>query len=445
MNGTRPSTGPFRIQGSTHALVCNDRHALGPTVANLFAGQSITITDLASGMVIFEGRSDACVLPGPGLSPTQDMSSLLGAPAGVEVVPSSGVVLPPMPASVIVRRPPAGKPGDGPQAGGTRPRSGPHAAKSPRRNAPASEPRRGPSPILYILAGLAGVLVIGVFTVLMRAPEGGAGARDGHHGDRGETPGTDSGAGIADGRSAGASAAAGNGQPPVPGAAAPENGARAAGANTDPFARDLVLRYAFDERSGTDVHDAGPRGLHAVMNGTWTHGRTTGALELSGEGQYVSLPDALFTGLTQLTIATWVEIGPGTIPVFARIFDFGSAMRINMYLTPLDNAGQLRFATTRDGTDGEQRTTAPALVTGAWVHLVVTLGDQVATVYVDGRAVGASVANVLRPLDIEPTTHNWLGRSQYGFDPFMHIRFDDFRIYARALKAHEVAALMRLP
>ncbi|MBA3937163.1 MAG: hypothetical protein H0X38_06865, partial [Planctomycetes bacterium] len=118
MSVTRPATGPFRIQGGTHALVCNDRHALGPTVANLFAGQSITITDLASGMVIFEGRSDACILPGPGLSPTQDMRSLLGAPAEVEVVPSSGVVLPPMPVSVIVRRPPAGKPGDGPQAGG---------------------------------------------------------------------------------------------------------------------------------------------------------------------------------------------------------------------------------------------------------------------------------------------------------------------------------------
>src|SRR5207244_698868 len=39
------------------------------------------------------------------------------------------------------------------------------------------------------------------------------------------------------------------------------------------------------------------------------------------------------------------------------------------------------------------------------------------------------------------TAQNWIGRSQYGADPFLNGLVDDFRIYNGALSAAQVAAL----
>ncbi len=46
----------------------------------------------------------------------------------------------------------------------------------------------------------------------------------------------------------------------------------------------------------------------------------------------------------------------------------------------------------------------------------------------------------LRPSDLGATTQNWIGRSQYS-DPYLNGRVDDFRLYAGALSATEIAAL----
>jgi hypothetical protein len=61
--------------------------------------------------------------------------------------------------------------------------------------------------------------------------------------------------------------------------------------------------------------------------------------------------------------------------------------------------------------------------------------------YVNGALVGSNAAMSHSPLRLGPTSQNWIGRSQFGSDPYFNGKIDDFRIYRGALSADEVLAL----
>jgi hypothetical protein len=50
---------------------------------------------------------------------------------------------------------------------------------------------------------------------------------------------------------------------------------------------------------------------------------------------------------------------------------------------------------------------------------------------------------VLTPSSLGVTTNNWLGRSQYGWDPYLGAQLDDFRIYDKAMSPQELAQVMQ--
>src|SRR5262249_14727266 len=56
------------------------------------------------------------------------------------------------------------------------------------------------------------------------------------------------------------------------------------------------------------------------------------AVKLSGSGEYVNLPPGIAGGLTDFTIATWVNV-TSTDQTWARIFDFGTGTSDFMFLT----------------------------------------------------------------------------------------------------------------
>ena len=86
--------------------------------------------------------------------------------------------------------------------------------------------------------------------------------------------------------------------------------------------------------------------------------------------------------------------------------------------------------------------TAPAaLATGRWVHLAVTRRGNTVTLYVDGQPAGTNAAAEFAPFQMGDTAQNWLGRAQYGGDPYLAGRLQDFRLYSGALSAAQVAAL----
>ncbi|MFD8627388.1 beta-L-arabinofuranosidase domain-containing protein [Streptomyces hygroscopicus] len=202
--------------------------------------------------------------------------------------------------------------------------------------------------------------------------------------------------------------------------------------------------HRFDETSGTTAADATGHGRTARLTGgaSWTAGRTGGAVALNGTDGHVTLADDVLAGAGAYTLATWVRLD-GTPATWARIFDIGTGVTANMFLTPVADSGKLRFAITAGGGGAEQRVEADPLPTGRWVHVAVAYGSGTAVLYTDGREVGRNTAVTVEPAHFgNHIRAGYLGRSQYP-DPYLKAAFDDFRVYGRTLTANEVATLAR--
>ncbi|WP_341937617.1 RICIN domain-containing protein [Marinimicrobium sp. C2-29] len=196
----------------------------------------------------------------------------------------------------------------------------------------------------------------------------------------------------------------------------------------------LIAHYEFEGSAEDSI------GFHhgsTVGSPSYTEGRIGQAIELDGTDDLVNLsPEA--PHLTDMTIATWVRWEGGANS--QRIFDFGHDVDRYFMLTPSSTSGTLRFAITLHGTAEQQIVETSKLPTGQWVHVAITLGDDTATLYVNGEeaAVNDSVTN--NPVGILPVD-NQVGQSQFESDPMFNGRLDDLRIYNYALDSTEIADL----
>jgi hypothetical protein len=201
----------------------------------------------------------------------------------------------------------------------------------------------------------------------------------------------------------------------------------------------LAHRYSFSETSGTIVSDSigGPVWAGTLpANGIFSSGQLTLA---SASQQYVSLPSAIVSTLSNCTIETWVRLN--STASWSRIFDFGSNTTTNMFLTPQNGStSKLRFAITTSGAAGEQRIDGTsALSVGPMYHIAVTLAGNTGILYLNGVPVGTNSSITLKPSSLGNTSNNYLGKSQYA-DPYLNGVFDEFRIYTVPLSPIEIAA-----
>jgi uncharacterized protein len=205
----------------------------------------------------------------------------------------------------------------------------------------------------------------------------------------------------------------------------------------------FVAWYTFDQSSGSTAADATGNGHTATLNGStsWTTGRSGNAVHLDGSSGYVALPAGLLSGAGDFTIASWVKLD--SAPTWSRIFDIGSGTGSYMFLTPNSGSGTTLFAITTGGAGAEQQLNAAALATGVWTHVAVTFtaAGSTGTLYVNGAAVASNTAMTLGAGSLGATPNSWLGRSQYGGDPYLPGALDGTRVYARALSSSEIATL----
>lgn len=170
------------------------------------------------------------------------------------------------------------------------------------------------------------------------------------------------------------------------------------------------------------------------------------ALKLNGTepNRQVNLPAGIVSGLTDFTVATWVNRATTSGQTWSRVWDFGTGAAVNMFLTVNAGGAGLRFAITTNGGGAEQQVTAaPQLPTG-WNHVAVTKSGSTVTLYLNGQPVGTNPNVTLSPSSMGNTTNNWIGRSQYG-DPLLDATVDDFQIYDNALTQAQVQALLTAP
>jgi hypothetical protein len=191
---------------------------------------------------------------------------------------------------------------------------------------------------------------------------------------------------------------------------------------------------------GSQGDGAGGNAASCHATGPRVPGKIGSALALCGNNEYVSLPAGIMTGVTDFTIAAWVN--PSADTAWSRVFDFGTGTGDYMFLTLNAGGGPVRFAITTSGAGGEQQINGPGeLPLNTWSHVAVTLSGHTGTLYVNGTAVGTNTSMTLNPAALGDTTQDWIGRSQYPADPYLDGGIDDFQIYDSALSASQIAAL----
>ncbi|WP_405172242.1 immunoglobulin-like domain-containing protein [Paenibacillus sp. FSL H8-0280] len=230
---------------------------------------------------------------------------------------------------------------------------------------------------------------------------------------------------------------------------------------------DPVVHYSFDANTvnGTTVNDISGNGHHATLVGGATIneedriGKTGGALELNGSTGYVKLPDNLIQSLNleKATFSTWVQMDRNQAN--QRIFDFASdtgrqVNRNTMYLSTQGDTGSLEFAvvtpftekfsndSTKLGSEYKYAVrNAGLLPTKTWQHVAITMDEFDAVLYVNGQEVKRSSTFNVEPRMLLETTMNYIGKSRNSSHSLFDGKFDDFRIYNRALSVEEIATL----
>ena len=165
---------------------------------------------------------------------------------------------------------------------------------------------------------------------------------------------------------------------------------------------------------------------------TWVAGRKGNAIKLDGVNGFVLLPTGIVSALTDMTLATWVQLEVAAD--WQRIIDFGNNRTVQMFLVPQNKeTGVMRFVLTTAGKAGQQLVNGPSpLPVGVWKHVAVVLKGATASLYVDGASVASMGGFTLHPSSMGSTTNSWIGRSQNSADPYFKGMFDDFRIDDRA-------------
>jgi hypothetical protein len=216
----------------------------------------------------------------------------------------------------------------------------------------------------------------------------------------------------------------------------------------------LAHRYDF-EGSGTTVTDRVGTAHGTVQGASLSQVDGKGAVVLGGgtAGAYVNLPNGLLSSLSSATLEAWVTWSGGN--PWQRIFDFGDSSAASpedtpangktyLFLTPLTDeasGGILRAVYSLSGGAAAAETRVEGLAslpqTLSQVAVVVDAVNGKLRLFVAGQSVGEQpfTGSLSQIKDVNA----WLGRSQYAVDDELAATFHDFRIYAAALSAPQIA------
>lgn len=199
----------------------------------------------------------------------------------------------------------------------------------------------------------------------------------------------------------------------------------------------LIAHWAFENTP----FDITPNMMDLAVNGTTRYqtDHKKGEKSLYLLSQFAQLPYTVANS-DELTVSMWVNWRASTTQ-WQRIFDFGTDSEHYMFLTPYNSyTNRMRFAIKNGG--DEQYIDCPAKLSAyQWKHIVVVMGKEKTSIYLDGTEVASSTGITIKPSDIRPMM-NYLGRSQFLSDPLITAFYDDVRIYNYALSADEVKEVM---
>lgn len=230
----------------------------------------------------------------------------------------------------------------------------------------------------------------------------------------------------------------------------------------------LIHRYGFNELTNDWILHDSVGSAHgrvfntgsALVNAAFTG---NGELRLAGVNNggssqssgYVALPQGIISGLSEVTIESWVTWTLKTGWPWQRVFDFGSnsgnnisgrgityfflTTEANTFVTSTDLA-RFTISTNDIGFESPRLNWTNIMPLNVTSFVAVTYSPirGIAKFYLNGQLISSGVAII--PLSAIVDTNNWLGRSQYGGDSYFGGRYNEFRIYRGLLSDMDVAA-----
>jgi hypothetical protein len=209
----------------------------------------------------------------------------------------------------------------------------------------------------------------------------------------------------------------------------------------------LILRYDFSG-DGTELVDRVGNASARVLGGARLD--DSGELALDGVDDYVDLPNGTLAALESATVVAWITWGGGVC--WQRVFDFGhndmgedkQGSAVTSLFVTLSTCPEGRLAGMAELPSGHfvvEAATAIEPSSTRQVALSFDAARSLLTLYLDGvRVAETSAGFALAQLG---DVNAWLGRSQWVQDYFARVRYDEFRIYDRALSRTEVRALFQ--
>ncbi|WP_419873663.1 LamG-like jellyroll fold domain-containing protein [Candidatus Pristimantibacillus sp. PTI5] len=215
----------------------------------------------------------------------------------------------------------------------------------------------------------------------------------------------------------------------------------------------LIVKYGFDESSGTTVSDSTYHGHDGTLVGTIKReqgGKKGGALTFSGtSGNYIDAGTSEALQPSSLTLSYWVK----------RTSDMDSAENVLLWFKPANGYNQNGLYITYNGTNAADPSSSFVVVDGfngfyvkqrpneflplnEWTNVVITFDSETDDSAIYKNGVKQEITLTGTPDSITSTNDvKKIGVSGYNNGAQLQAALDDFRIYDGAMSDTQVKAL----
>jgi len=215
-----------------------------------------------------------------------------------------------------------------------------------------------------------------------------------------------------------------------------------------------LLRWAFDESSGTSVADVSGAGRHGVLVGAprWqTNGILGGAIRFAGTNDYArqTVGTNFLNGSRSFALSLWIN--SATTNVSQGIFSASDSGLPTLSLATktfasCGNVTNVIEATIATTAGSVRRVSASNAMTNGWQHIMLSWSNGLApALFINGQ-LDQPLASFVELGGVLANSPQFLvGRGPMDTPNSWNGLIDDVRVYPRALSAGEINALASLP
>ena len=228
------------------------------------------------------------------------------------------------------------------------------------------------------------------------------------------------------------------------------NTIKIANASSSTIYEGLTHYYSFDDESNLGYDSISANSNASINGGTSTEGYKNGAYN-GGEG-YIQMPNNAIDGTANaFTFSAWIY--PTSTADYQKLMDFGKDQ--NLFFQIMLRPGESGYLHIQTGLtmDGDQGSTSTHLWGGTgfnavplneWSHIVLTVDDKHAVLYVNGQVIhnGEFKKSLTEFCSVAGAQDaNYIGKSHFN-DPNFGGKIDEVLIYNRVLSLTDIEALL---